>query len=100
MLYSLQKFHMKKKIYNIYHQTLTLSRYMLHYVLPCPKIKSHNQNNRTLCLTWVVPQRTKEIFIIVLPKKKAGGLEVLSSYCILTKSLIFFQASINFKVIY
>ena len=58
-------------------------------------MKSHNQNNRTPSLTWVVLQKIKEIFIIVLPKKKAGELEVLSSYYILMRNSIFFQVDIE-----
>ena len=59
-------------------------------MLPCFKL---NPTIKTITLTWVVPQRTKEIFTIVLLKKKAGGLGVPSNFFILMKNLTYFLVS-------
>ena len=58
---------------------------------PSFKIEYHNQNKRTF--TWVVPQKIRGIFIIALLKKRAGELEVPSSFFTLMKSLTFFQVA-------
>ena len=59
-------------------------------LLPCFKL---NPTIKRIIHTWVVPPRTKEIFIIVLLKKKAGGLGVPSNFFTLMKNLTYFQVS-------